>query len=70
MEQVFSAEYNYISLDGKQWVVEKGKMPLKAKTNSLQFSGLNLLELHLISLHVPFMKIVSRHCTSPLAFTD
>ena len=70
LEDVFSAEQSYISSDGKQWVcktcdgaLKKGNMPLQAKANGLQLcpipsqlSGLNLLELKLISLRVPFMK--------------
>ena len=73
LEQVFSAEHNYLSSDGKQRVcktcdgtLKKGKMPLQAKANGLQLcpvpsqlSGLNLLELCLISLRVPFMKMVA-----------
>ena len=59
LEQVFSAEHNYVSSDGKQWVcttcdgaLKKGNMPQQAKANGLQLcpirsqlSGLNLLEL-------------------------
>ena len=73
LELVFSDEHKYISSDGKQWVcrtcdgaLKKGNMPLQAKANGLQLcpvpsqlSGLNLLELRLISLHVPFMKMVA-----------
>ena len=63
LELVFSDEHKYISSDGKQWVcrtcdgaLKKGNMPLQAKANGLQLcpvpsqlSGLNLLELRLIS---------------------
>ena len=73
LEHVFSPEHNYISSNGKQWVcttcdgaLKKGNMPLQAKANGLQLcpipselSGLNLLELRLISLRVPFMKMVA-----------
>ena len=73
LEQSFSAEHNYISSDGKQWVcktcdaaLKRGSMPLQAKANRLQLcpipsqlSGLNMLELRLISLRVPFMKMVA-----------
>ena len=73
LEQIFSAEHNYISLDGMQWVcktcdaaLKRGNMPLQAKANGLQLcpipnqlSGLNMLELRLISLRVPFMKMVA-----------
>ena len=71
--QVFSAEHNYISSDGKQWIcktcdaaLKRGNMPLQAKANGLQLcpipnqlSGLNMLELRLICLRVPFMKMVA-----------
>ena len=70
LEDVFSAEQSYVSSDGKQWVcktcdgaLKKDNMPLQAKANGLQLcpipsqlSGLNLLELKLISLRVPSMK--------------
>ena len=73
LEQVFSAEHNYTSSDGQQWVcktcdgaLKKGNMPLQAKANGLQLwpiptqlSNLNLLELRWISLRVPFMKMVA-----------
>ena len=76
LEQVLSAKHNYISSDGKQWVcttcdsaLKRGNMPLQAKANGLQLcpipsqlSGLNLLELRLISLRVPFMKMVALPC--------
>ena len=73
LECVFSAEHNYVNSDGRQWVcitcdgaLNRGNMPLQAKANELQLcpiptqlSGLNLLELRLISLCVPFMKMVA-----------
>ena len=70
LEQVFCAEHNYTSSDVKQWVCKTcdGALTrgLQAKANSLQLtpiphelSGLNLLELRLISLRVPFMKMVA-----------
>ena len=73
LEVVFSAEFTYISSDGKLWMcktcdraVGRGNMPLQAKANGLQLSPippvlscLNLLELRLISLRVPFMKMVA-----------
>ena len=66
--QVFSAEHNYISSDGKQWIcktcdaaLKRGNMPLQAKANGLQLclipnqlSGLNMLELRLMCLRVPY----------------
>ena len=73
LEQVFPSQNSYISLDGKQWVcktcdgtLSKGNMPVQAKANGLQLcsippelSNLNALELRLISLRVPFMKMVT-----------
>ena len=73
LEQVFSAEHSYMSSASKQWVcttcdsaLKRGNMPLQAKANGLQLcpipaelSSLNLLELRLISLRVPFMKMVA-----------
>ena len=73
LEQVFSSEHNYISSNGKQWVcntcdraLSRGNLPLQAKANGLQLSpippelsNLNLVELRLISLRVPFMKMVA-----------
>ena len=67
------ADLSYISFDGKQWVcrtcdrtLKRGNMPLQAKANGLQLcqvppelSSLNALELRLISLRVPFMKMVA-----------
>ena len=64
---------SYISSDGKQWVcktcdaaLKRGNMPLQAKANGLQLypipsqlSGLNMLELRLIFLRIPFMKMVA-----------
>ena len=73
LQQVFSADLRHISSDGKEWVCKtcdkaltRGSMPLQAKANGLQLcdippelSGLNALELRLISLRVPFMKMVA-----------
>ena len=73
IQKVFSADLSYISFDGKQWVcrtcdrtLKRGNMPLQAKANGLQLcqvppelSGLNALELRLICLRVPFMKMVA-----------
>ena len=70
---VFSPNLSYISPDGKEWVcrtcdrtLKRGNMPLQAKANGLQLcpvppelSGLNALELRLICLRVPFMKMVA-----------
>ena len=73
VKKVFSADLSYISFDGKQWVcrtcdrtLKRGNMPLQAKANGLQLcqvppelSNLNALELRLICLRVPFMKMVA-----------
>ena len=73
LQQVFSADLRHISTDGKEWVCKtcdraltRGSMPLQAKANGLQLcdippelSGLNALELRLICLRVPFMKMVA-----------
>ena len=73
IQMVFSADLSYISFDGKQWVcrtcdraLKRGNMPLQAKANGLQLcqvppelSTLNALELRLICLRVPFMKMVA-----------
>ena len=70
---VFSADISYISCDGKEWVcktcdraLKRGYMPLQAKANGLrlsevppELSNLNALELRLICLHLPFMKMVA-----------
>ena len=46
--------------------LKKGNIPLQAKANGLQLcpipnqlSGLNMLELRLICLHVPFLKMIA-----------
>ena len=73
LQKVFSADFAYISSDGKEWMcktcdraLKRGFMSLQAKANGLHLcdvppalSGLNALELRLICLHVPFMKM---HC--------
>ena len=73
IQKVFSFNLSCISFDGKQWVcrtcdrtLKRGTMPLQAKANGLQLcqvppelSGLNALELRLICLRVPFMKMVA-----------
>ena len=73
LEQVFCIEYGYTSSDGKQWLcktcdtaLSRGKLPVQAKANNFQLdpipddlSTLNALELRLISLRVPFMKMVA-----------
>ena len=72
LQQVFCDEYRYVSSDGNVWVCKtcdgalmRGKIPLQAKANNLQLSAippelsdLNPLELRLISLRIPFLKMV------------
>ena len=71
LQLVFSNEY--VCSDGRQWVcqtcdrqLKKGTLPVQAKANGLalsdipsELSNLNPLELRLISLRVPFMKMVA-----------
>ena len=75
LECVFSADlrYMYVSDTGNEWVcktceraLKRGVMPLQAKANVLELSeippelsDLNALELRLICLRVPFMKMVA-----------
>ena len=73
LEQVFSNQYLYTSSHGQIWLcrtcdttLSRGNMPVQAKANNLQLdeiptelSTLNALELRLISLRVPFMKMVA-----------
>lgn len=70
LERVFCTERSYTS---KQWLcrtcdsaLSRGNLPVQAKANGLQLdpvpdelSSLNALELRLISLRVPFMKMVA-----------
>ena len=71
--KVFTEQFKFVSIDGKMWIcrtwdnmLRKGKMPVQAKANGLQLDpipneleDLNALELRLISLHIPFMKMVA-----------
>ena len=73
LECVFSADLRYVSDTGNEWVcktcdraLKRGAMPLQAKANGLQLSqiplelsDLNALEVRLICLRVPFMKMVA-----------
>ena len=73
IDQVFSNDLSHVSTDGKKWVctacdnaLSHGNLPVQAKANNLQLdsipvelSTLNALELRLISLRVPFMKMVA-----------
>ena len=70
---VFSADLRYVCDTGKEWVcmtcdraLKRGVMPLQAKANGLQLpdippelADLNALELWLICLRLPFMKMVA-----------
>ena len=67
------SEHAYITSDGKQWVCKtcdgalcRGYLPVQAKANGMkldseptELSCLNALEQRLISLRVPFMKMVA-----------
>ena len=73
LHSILNAKLNHISSDGKNYICKtydralaRGSMPLQAKANGLQLSkipselsGLNALELRLISLRVPFMQMVA-----------
>ena len=66
-------EHIYVTSEGKQWVcktcdgaLSRGNLPMQAKANGMQLdsepaelSCLNALEQRLISLRVPFMKMVA-----------
>ena len=70
---IFSTDLRYISNNGHEWVcktcdraLKRGVMPVQAKANGLQLceippelSDLNTLELRLICLRVPFMKMIA-----------
>ena len=70
---VFSPDLRYVTDTGNEWVcktcdraLKHGVMPLQAKANGLQLSkippelsDLNTLELKLICLRLPFMKMVA-----------
>ena len=67
------SEHAYVGSDGKQWVcktcdgaLSRGNLPVQAKANGMELdnqpanlSCLNALEQRLISLRVPFMKMVA-----------
>ena len=66
-------EHIYVTSEGKQWVcktcdgaLSRGNLPVQAKANGMELdngpaelSCLNALEKRLISLRVPFMKMVA-----------
>ena len=70
---VFSADIRYVCDTGNEWVrktcdraLKRGVIPVQSKANGLklsqipsELSDLNALELRLICLHVPFMKMVA-----------
>ena len=70
---MFSGDLRYVRDTGREWVcktcdraLKRGVMPLQAKANGLQLpemppelADLNALELRLICLRLPFMKIVA-----------
>ena len=74
MQQI--ADHSYIMDNNSQWIckscdvsLSKGVLPLLAKANGMdldnqphELSFLNALELRLISLRVPFMKMVALPC--------
>ena len=67
------SDHAYITSEGQQWVcktcdgaLSRGNLPIQAKANGMQLAGepaelscLNALEQRLISLRVPFMKMVA-----------
>ena len=73
LADVFSANLKYITFDGNVYIcktcdgaLSRGRMPLQAKANGLLLSPippvlscLNPLELRLVSLRIPFMKMVA-----------
>ena len=73
---VFPPELIYTSAQQKVWIcktcnntVKRGRMPVQAKANSLvlekvpaELSDLNPMEVRLISLCIPFMKMVALPC--------
>ena len=73
LQSVFSVMY--VCPDGSQWMchscdrtIKRGTLPVQAKANGFQLDpippeldGLNELEIRLISLRIPFMKMVAYH---------
>ena len=76
LDKVFSPQYKRVSPNGNMYVCRtchlalcRGNMPLLSKANGLELtpippelSSLNDLEARLISLRVPFMKMVALPC--------
>ena len=76
-------EFEHVSAGGKVWIcktcdcaLRQGKMPAQATANNLdlevvpmELSDLNPLEERLISLRIPFMKMVALPCSFILSFS-
>ena len=76
IQTVFPREVIYTSAQQKVWIcrtcdntLKRGRMPAQAKANNLiledvtpELSDLNLMEIRLISLRIPFMKMVALPC--------
>ena len=73
---VFAPHLLYVSVQDCLWIcktcdctLKQGRMPAQAKANNLtlddvppELSDLNLMEIRLISLRIPFMKMVALPC--------
>ena len=73
---VFAPHLLYVSVQGCHWIcktcdctLKQGRMPAQAKANNLtlddvppELSDLNRMEIRLISLRIPFMKMVALPC--------
>ena len=76
LHQVFSPAYIYRSAQDKVWLcttcdysLKRGNMPAQAKANNLalepvplELQDLNPMEVRLVSLRIPFMKMVALPC--------
>ena len=82
---VFAPHLLYVSVQGCLWIcktcdctLKQGRMPAQAKANNLtlddvppELSDLNPMEIRLISLRIPFMKMVALyHVVSREQFMD
>ena len=56
LQKVFSADPSYISTDGKEWMCQTCNRALNRES---MLNELNALELRLIYLQVPFIKMVA-----------
>ena len=73
LQNVVNELYKYTSFDGKEWIcrlchiaLSRNNVPIQAKANGLELDAIpnelkdfNTLELRLISLRIPFMKMVA-----------